>query len=261
MRFFNVCETAIHVKMPLQPPKKNAAGYFLAMTPPVEAPAVRWERGTWQLGAPWKTWADATRTELLQELVRSPKWFSRPPRLEILEPLFGPWFGKTMQGVEQFFCSVPDVPGAAGAGSAVWTLEGLLMSSAAIAPIWKLGAVTADDVPDTISLFGDGDTIDGFEDGDEREILFDEIEDAPAATPTRIRNREWEAKKFMAKERVREARLKAQIAIRVAEKEESRFVKQFGELDDGESRFSEYDLTDEDVGDSGSDSDAEVAED
>jgi hypothetical protein len=260
MRFFNVCETAGLVKMPLQPPKKTAAGYFLALTPPVAAPSVRWERGAWQLGAPWKTWADATRTELLQELIRSPKWFSRPPRLEIIDPLFSPWFGKTMQGVEQFFCSVPDVPGAAAAGWAFWMLEGLIMSSTAIVPIWKLGSVTADDVPDTISLFGDGDTIDGSEEGDEREILFDEIEEAPAtAAPTRIRNREWDAKKFMAKERVREARLKAQIAIRVAEKEESRFVKQFGELDDVESRFSEYDLTDEDV--SGSESELDAAED
>jgi hypothetical protein len=53
----------------------------------------------------------------------------------------------------------------------------------------------------------------------------------------------------MAKERVREARLKSQIATRVAEKEEERFVRMFGELDDAESRFSEYDLTeDEDEG-------------
>lgn len=242
--------------MPLQPPKKTAAGYFLALTPPVEAPSLRWEHDAWHLNVPWKTWADTTRAALLQELIRNPKWFSKPPRLEIIDPLFSPWFGKTMQGVEQFFCNVPDVPGAAAAGTAVWNLEGLIMSSTAIVPIWKVGAITPDDAPDTISLFGDGDTIDGSE-GDEREIRFEEIEEAPAtAAPTRIRNREWDAKKFMAKERVREARLKAQIAIRVAEKEESRFIKQFGELDDVESRFSEYDLTDEDVSESESELDA-----
>lgn len=245
--------------MPLQPPKKNAAGYFLALTPPVDAPAIRWERSMWQLSADWKSWADTTRTALLQELLCNPKWFSRPPRQEIIEPLFSPWWGKTMQGAEQFFCTIPDVPGAAAGGKAAWSLEGLIMSSTAIAPIWKVGTVTADDAPDTISLFGDGDTIDGSEPGDEREIRFEEIEEAPAAAPTRIRNREWDAKKFMAKERVREARLKAQIAIRVAEKEESRFVKQFGELDDAESRFSEYDLTDEDI--SGSESELDAAED
>jgi hypothetical protein len=58
-----------------------------------------------------------------------------------------------------------------------------------------------------------------------------------------IRNREWEAKKFLAKERVREARLKAQVAEHIARKEESRLLLTYGELDDNESNFSEYDLS------------------
>jgi hypothetical protein len=89
----------------------------------------------------------------------------------------------------------------------------------------------------------DGQTVDG----DVREIHLDDIAPASAvasATPTHIRSREWEARKFLSKERVREARLKAQIADRVARKEEDRFYAQFGELDDAESHFSEYDLTD-----------------
>jgi hypothetical protein len=118
--------------------------------------------------------------------------------------------------------------------------------------------VVLDPQQDTISLFGDGDsdiddgdgeTVDGG--GETREIQLDDLEDAPAtAAPMRIRTREWEARKFMAKERVRETRLKAQIAAHLAHKEESRYYAQFGDLEDGESHFSEYDLTDDEISDS-----------
>ena len=121
------------------------------------------------------------------------------------------------------------------------------MTHTAITPIWKLMDVKEDEHQDTISLFGDAETVDSVEEGNEeetREIQFEDIEDAPAGTITHIRSREWEARKFLAKERVREARLKAQIAARLAEKEESRFYRHFGDIDDGESHFSDYDLTD-----------------
>jgi len=130
------------------------------------------------------------------------------------------------------------------------------MTSSSITPVWATTDVKEDETQDTISLFGDGDTVDDSEPEEEketREILFDEIEDAPAAAaPTRLRNREWEAQKFMAKERVREFRLKAQIADRMAAREEARFYEKFGDLDDTESHFSEYDLTDEEESDAGS---------
>ena len=123
------------------------------------------------------------------------------------------------------------------------------MSGTAITPVW--GAVdgwTPDPENDRISLFGDGATADGGDDDEEKEIQFDELPQAAGGEPgkePRIRNREWEARKFLAKERVREARLKAQIAERMAIKEEERFIRVYGELDDGESQFSDYDLTDD----------------
>jgi hypothetical protein len=117
------------------------------------------------------------------------------------------------------------------------------MTATSITPNWTVSNYEAEQ--DTISLFGDGETVD--EGGEEeREIQFDDIELAsPAAAQTRMRNREWEAAKFLAKERVREARLKVQIAERMATKEESRFYAKYGELDDDESHFSEYDLTED----------------
>jgi hypothetical protein len=237
-------------KMALTAPKKTAAGYYLAAIEPVEAPEVSYADGKWTITPAWDSWATGLRGRLLDALLANPAWFSRTPRREILDPLFGPWSGHTMQGELKFFCKIPDVPG--NGGKAVWQFDGLLMSAAEIKPIFSIGSFAETPQDDKISLFGDGETVDGEdEEGDEttREIQLEEIEDAsPAqgsAAPTRIRNREWEARKFLAKERVREARLKAQIADRLAQKEEARFYAVFGDLDDGESHFSDYDLTDQ----------------
>lgn len=255
----------------LHGPKKTPAGYFLALQPAVAAPTTRWSAGQW--AAPteeWTAWATAERDRRLAELVAHPTWFSRPPRIELLSPLFGPWAGTNMAGQRLFMTDTPPVPGDPRSGTAVWMLEGLLMSSTAIRPVWAMGEVTPDaDAEDQISIFGDGETVDeededagrpGATDEETREIQLEEIamsSPAEGTGPMRIRNREWEARKFMAKERVREARLKAQIAERIAATEERRFYAQFGELDDGESHFSDYDLTEEEVSESGSGSEDE----
>jgi hypothetical protein len=233
----------------LQPPKKNPATgvYNLALNPPIKAPRLTYDGSTWTLTAEWESWATDMRKHLMGDLLSHGTWFSRPPRRDVLEPLFAPWTGRATAATEvAIFCKGPE--GVPGPGTAICTLEGLAMTATAITPVWRLGDFVAAPDNDTISIFGDGDTVEGSDDGEEtREILFDDIEPAsPAATePTRIRNRDWEARKFLAKERVREARLKAQIADRMAAKEESRFYSNYGELSDNESQFSEYDLTDD----------------
>lgn len=272
--------------MPLQPPKRTPAGFYLALQPPVVGPETTWSpEGRWvppakdASGNPWLHWADTQRAELLGELLSHGTWFSRPPRRDILDPLFTPWIARQLSGDLTFACKLPDVPGPSGVGgTAVWQLEGLLMTMTSIDPVWTLLDVCPNEDLDRISLFGDIETVDGDDEdsGDEtlfkrvsvgpdvgsgsapttaisgaaadqetREIQLDEIADAPdSGEPFRIRSREWETRKFLAKERVREARLKAQIAARLADKEETRFYTQFGELDDRESRFSDYDLSD-----------------
>jgi hypothetical protein len=225
--------------MTLQPPKKQATGgYYLALTSPVASPRLRWSGSEWVLTDEWATWANEHRNKLIGELLSHGNWFSRPPRRDLIEPLFPPWTSKSMQNTQQISCKPPQAP---GVGASVWTLEGLTMTATSVTPNWTVSNYEAEQ--DTISLFGDGETVDEEE---EREIQFDDIELAsPAAAPTRMRNREWEAAKFLAKERVREARLKVQIAERMAAKEESRFYAKYGELDDDESHFSEYDLTED----------------
>ncbi len=244
MRFFGGAETATTGKMTLTPPKRTSAGYYLAMTSPVSAPPLTWTvEGTWTTTSEWNTWASEQRKRLLGELLSHGTWFSKPPRHEVLGPLFTPWTTSM---------KAPKVPGVEGStGTATWTLEGIMMTSTEISPIWSIGDYTQDEMQDTISLFGDEEeTTTGPQ--ETREIEIEEIDNAPAAAPTHIRSREWEARKFLAKERVREARLKSQIAKSLSRKEESRFYRQFGDLDDAESHFSEYDLTDHEESDSDS---------
>ena len=236
--------------MTIQPPKKNptTGHYTLALQPPVSSPRLVNDGSRWILTPEWSEWASTQRSQLIGELLGHTTWFSRPPKRDVLEPLFAPLSGKkSAQGSEEFFCKSPDAP---GPGSAAWSLTALTMSSSAITPVWSVEGFQEAPEQDTISLFGDADTADGSDgsEGEEtKEILFEDIESASPATaePTRIRNRDWETRKFLAKERVREARLKAQIADRMAAKEESRFYATYGELSDNESHFSEYDLTDD----------------
>lgn len=240
--------------MPLQPPKRTAAGFFLALTPALTSPELRWTTaGQWadlsgDTAATWLRWSDEQRNVLLGELLSNGKWFSRPPRRDVLEPLFSPWVIRTMSGVTRLACKMPVIPGdAETSGRATWSLDGLLMTSTSIEPIWTVGSATPDDNLDRISLFGGGDDEDARSTHSGlREIQLEDIEDAPMASsgPAQIRSREWEARKFLAKERVREARLKAQIARHMASKEEARFYRLYGDLDDGESHFSDYDLSD-----------------
>jgi hypothetical protein len=249
----------------LQPPKRTPAGFYLALNAPILAPELRWSSGEWtppvQTDTTWLTWATQQRSSLLGELLSHGNWFSRPPRHDILDPLFSSWLSRTKQDGFAFTCKTPVVPGAAG--RARWALDGLLMSSTEISPVWSLSDVHKDEVVDQISLFGDDDKDEAATaaETETREIQIDDIATAsPAeAGPTMVRSREWESRKFLCKERVREARLKAQIAEHFAAKEEARYYAQFGELDDGESRFSDYDLSDAEDSDEESDEEDAVA--
>lgn len=217
--------------MPLQPPKRTANGFSLSMTPVVQSPPVTLESGAWAPSDAWKMWAEEQRKTLIGELLSHGSWFSKPPRREVLESLFGSWTNSASG-------EYPETPADAKNGEAQWSLNSLTMTSTAIKPVWSVVGYKED--VDAIPFF-DGDTVDS---GDEREIKLEDIEPEVAAAPTQIRNREWETRKFMAKERVREARLKSQIANRMARAEEARYYRHFGDLEEDESQFSEYDLSD-----------------
>lgn len=239
------------IRMPLQPPKRTPEGFYLGVDPYISTPSIRWN-GVWECNTEMVAWLSEQRMLLMNDLLSHGNWFSRPPRRETLDTLFAPWYSISGEAVEAtFICPTPTLSDASPK-KAIWKLDGILMSAKAITPVWSILSIQ-DEVPDTITLFDDS------EDGQSREIQFHEIETVlqSDSAPTKLRGREWEARKFIGKERVREARLKAQISKRIAKKEESRYYQQFGVPDDGESRMSDFDLTDSE---SGSDSSSHSSE-
>ena len=225
--------------MPLQAPKRlsSGGGFSLALEPPVKSPSLKMVGTAWQPTPEWYSWSEVQRKQLLGDLLSHGNWFSRPPRHDVIDPLFTPWIGKNVSGELRWGIALP----ASLPGTAVLTLRGLTMSATAIKPIWTVDDFDPEPEDDKISLFGDDDY--EKDEKETREILIEDIESAAPAPPTHIRNRDWEAKKMFAKERVREARLKAQMSEHIARKEEARFYSLYGDLEDGESNFSEYDLS------------------
>jgi hypothetical protein len=78
---------------------------------------------------------------------------------------------------------------------------------------------------------------------DSREINID-VDTSPVHL-TNHEDRDYLDRKFAAKERVKEARLKAHVAKKMAQRELRFFYENFN-LEDNESTFSDYDLTDDD---------------
>lgn len=234
--------------MRLQPPKRTSEGFHLAIDPMI-TPAVHWNPVAlrWECSPEMVSWITAQRSALIDELLVHKNWFSHPPRRETLDTLFVPWaITDKDSGESRFVCALPILQETDNGTNirAEWSLDGILMTAKAISPVWSLSSVVKDTPSDTITLFEERTSNESETDG--REIKFDEIESVIQSAPTKLKGREWEARKFVGKERVREARLKAQIARRIAKKEESRYYEQFGDPEDGESRISEFDLTDSD---------------
>jgi hypothetical protein len=229
------------------PKPQEGRVHLFSLIAPVKSPRAQFN-GVWIPTVEWREWSDKKRAELLGELLSHGTWFKGTPRRDVLESLFPPWVGLSMSGALQFSCAAPSIPEKDGSGA--WELQAITIASSGIKPVWTLVDFTPDPEDDKVSLFGEALTAEcssSDSEGEDREIR---IEDIPEATGsgnepiTRIRNRTWNAQRYAAKASVREAYLKMRIAEVLAQKEEARFIKHFGQLNDDESQFSDYDLTD-----------------
>jgi hypothetical protein len=104
--------------------------------------------------------------------------------------------------------------------------------------VWQLDEVSKISMP---WAQGSGEDDELEEIDDSREINID-MDSAPVKL-NHHEDRDYLDRKFAAKERVKEARLKAQVAKKMAQREINFFYENFA-LDDDESTFSDYDLTD-----------------
>lgn len=251
----------------LVPPKRTQSGFFLATrtgTVP-ETPILKWSKESgWSLPDSsanlWMEWSDNLRNILLGELLSHGNWFSRPPRRDLLEPLFIPWISQEKSKMS-ISCKTPEIPSMEEiSGTAVWQLDGLLLTGTSIDPVFSVSSVVPDPIQDQdcISLFGDDNENESEDDNRDKstqceneneigemlqEININELDAKSGNEPFQIRTRDWETRRLLAKERVREARMKAQIAQQIAKKEESRYYRNYG---DAESEFSEFELSESD---------------
>lgn len=240
----------------LVPPKRTPSGFFLATRSGAapETPVLKWSKESgWSLPDSsanlWMEWSDNLRNILLGELLSHGNWFSRPPRRDLLEPLFIPWISQEKSKIS-ISCKTPEIPSMEEiSGTAVWQLDGLLLTGTSIDPVFSVSSIVPDPIQDQdcISLFGDETDRENENEIGEmlQEININELDakSGNGSEPFQIRTRDWETRRLLAKERVREARMKAQIAQQIAKKEESRYYRNYG---DAESEFSEFELSDTD---------------
>ena len=216
----------------LSEPEKSASG-FLVKISHKQALVTKWEGGKWKNDEELLAIIMEARrqiTELLYEKRNS--WFSSTPTKTQLTKLMKGWDTKSL-------AAVPDVSKAYTGNQA---LVALIITAECIMPRWVCSVWQPEEVSKISMPWAQGSADDELEEiDDSREINID-VDSAPVKL-NHHEDRNYLDRKFAAKERVKEARLKAQVAKRMAQRELHFFFENFT-LDDNESTFSDYDLTD-----------------
>jgi len=214
----------------LSEPEKSASGFLIKIS---HRPALvtKWEAGKWKNDEELlAVILEARRqiTEMLYEKRNS--WFSSAPTKAQLNKLMKGWETKSL-------ATVPDTS-KNYIGSQ--TLVAVNIVGDGIFPRWVSSVWQPEEVS-KISMPWAREDDDLEEIDDSREINID-VDSAPVKL-NHHEDRNYLDRKFATKERVKEARLKAQVAKRMAQRELHFFFENFT-LDDDESTFSDYDLTD-----------------
>jgi hypothetical protein len=227
--------------MKLSSPEPLPEGFKVKISEPVETPELTYDISGWQVNSEWMRVTDTIRAKVLSVLYDSRgNLFKVPPTQKILENLFTPWVVINTSGLLQFKCELPLVP-TQNSGKGVLELTGISIKKSGIMPIWNLKS-HIENTPVVDFNWEEADAIDT----DLREVTLIESEVAGESTGDTLQlqtDDEYNVRKFAAKERVKEARLKAILARRAAEVETQRYFNEFN-INDAESTFSEYDISD-----------------
>lgn len=154
-------------------------------------------------------------------------WFTQSPTRQALQRLASGWTAIDLP-----------VPQGSMIGDVDAILESVFIDSQGIKPKWKI--VYTPRTENRIHLPPGSNDDDDCRDVQVTEIPEDNDQPIRILSPE---EREYYEQKFASKERVKEARLKAQLARRQAEDEMQNFFENY-EVEDGESTFSDYDLSD-----------------
>jgi hypothetical protein len=217
----------------LSEPEKSASGFLIRIS---QKPALvtKWDGGKWKNDEELLSVIMEARRQIMDMLFdKRNSWFSSAPTKAQLNKLMKGWDTKSL-------AAVPDTSKNYTGNQ---SLAAILISGDGIFPRWVSSVWQPEELA-KISMpwtSGSGEEDELEEIDDSREINID-----TDSAPVRLNHhedRDFLDRKFAAKERVKEARLKAQVAKRMAQRELHFFFENFT-LDDDESTFSDYDLTD-----------------
>ncbi len=204
-------------------------------------PSLEFTNSIWNVTTEWMRATDSVRTKILGLLFEQrDALFKTSPTLKTLENLFAPWIVIDPENKLVLKCDLP-LPESMKDGTGVLELTAIAFIKKErgneILPVWNLKSY-AENTPVVDLDFEETES-------DLRELTLFEAE-VPAEGGDTIHintDEEYNARKFAAKERVKEARLKAILARRAAEVETNRYYNEFN-INDEESTFSEYDISD-----------------
>ena len=220
------------MELRLSEPEKTASGFQIRVS---QKPALltKWEGGKWKNDEELLAVIMETRRQLIDMLYeKRSSWFSSAPTKSMLTKLMKGWDTKNL--------AMPSDTSKNYSGSQ--TLTAVQISGEGIFPRWTSSVWQVDEVSKISMPWTQGSDDDELEEiDDSREINID-VDSAPVKL-NHHEDRNYLDRKFAAKERVKESRLKAQVAKKMAFREINFFFENFT-LDDDESTFSDYDLTD-----------------
>jgi hypothetical protein len=216
----------------------------LTFSEPLDTPELAFDGSSWVISQEWMRVTDALRVKVITLLYNSRNsLFKNSPSQKTLENLLTPWTIITESGDLQFNCDLPK-PESTKDGKGKIVVNGLTIRQSGITPNWVIISYTENTPVVEFNWTDDSETVPALE-SELREITLIESEVPSEETTDTLRlntDEEYNARKFAAKERVKEARLKAILARRAAEVETNRYYNDFTN-GDNESTFSEYDIS------------------
>jgi len=219
-------------------------GYKLTFSSPFETPDLLYDGVNWQLTTEWIRATDSLRARIISILYNSrTSLFKNSPSQKTLENLLLPWVIINNTGEMLFNCKLP-LPESTKEGTGKIVVNGITIRQTGITPNWLIAEYV--EITPVVEFDWNEVPASSLPETEFREITLIESEVPSEDTTDTLRlntDEEYNTRKFAAKERVKEARLKAILARRAAEVETNRYYSDFS-IADNESTFSEYDISD-----------------
>lgn len=229
--------------MRLLTPSRSVEGFTILLDNPAETPEITFDGNVWIPDTQWMRVTDSLRDHMLTLLWDSrDKLFKNPPSKKMLENIFAPLTVIDTSGNLAVHTNLP-LPSDLKEGKGVFELKGIQILKSSIEALWHLKAYVVNTPVVDIDW---GESKSQAAENEIREITLIEQEVPSEDNDDTLKlntDEEYNARKFAAKERVKEARLKAILARRAAEVETQRYFEEFN-INDSESTFSEYDISD-----------------